>query len=166
LRYKKSFELTNLRGLVMDTALTRPLVSLAVLLALMAFPSCRESQTPGSLKAPPDCSNVGTLPEKQFKQCACQEIERFLDEAKRIYQASSQSVRTTRREEMEQFLALARKFEDSPVFLRLPVHLRDYVLSHNDAWETCRRNDELEKCSQASGMRSTVVAMCKQWRDE
>jgi hypothetical protein len=108
-------------------------------------------------------SDSAEISETKHKEVACIAIEKFLDSCVSLGDKSSRSVHMTRREEIAEFHALKMEFETSDVFIKLPEHLRDYIISHNDVWEDCRLNDNLDACGQARGMQQSIPLMCNQW---
>lgn len=135
-------------------------------LILAALVGCKENRIGSKVGNSADCSRLDKLSEREIRKCACEDIERYLDDAMNLADKASRSVRMVRSEEAEQFADLKAKFEDSAIFLRLPDDLRDYVLSYGEAWLDCRRRDSHERCSQAYGIRSSLIAMCGQWKRE
>lgn len=137
-----------------------------VVFAVAICAGCRDSDRAARGKDDTvDCKDTSKLSEKEVRICACDELEEFLDETLSIHEKASRSVHTTTGEELESFARLRHTFENSDIFLRLPDHLRDYILDHNQAWESCIEQDDKAKCSQARGIRSSVTAMCRQWNE-
>lgn len=106
------------------------------------------------------------ISEAKHKEKTCIAIEEFLDDCVTLGDKASRSVHMTRGEEIAKFRALKMKFETSDIFIQLPEHLRDYLISHNDVWEDCRLNDNLDACGQARGMQQSIPLMCNQWAHE